>query len=70
MKRGQWKDKLTTNQLKIMDLIAADDRTSVTKLSAAVGISATAIENNLAKLKELGVLDREGDARTGQWKIL
>jgi ATP-dependent DNA helicase RecG len=70
VKRGAWKDKLSANQLKIMDLIAEDERTSVAKLSAAVGISTTAIENNLAKLKELGVLDREGDARTGSWRIL
>ncbi len=69
-KRDQWKDKLTANQMKIMDLIAEDERTTVAKLSAAVGISATATENNLAKLKDLDVLDREGDARTGRWKIL
>jgi ATP-dependent DNA helicase RecG len=32
-------------------------------------ISTTAVENNIAKLKEKGLLERAGTAKGGRWEI-
>ena len=53
-------DKLGDTKLKILELISADKNISISKLSEKVRISITAIENNLAKLKEKGLLKRIG----------
>lgn len=68
-RRAELKDKLSANQLKIMDLIAADPSVTIKKLSEVVGISTTSIDKNIVKLKGMSVLSREGDDRTGQWRI-
>jgi ATP-dependent DNA helicase RecG len=41
----------------------------LSKLSKIVGISQTAIENNISKLKESGVLKRIGPAKGGHWEV-
>jgi len=61
---------LTTYQLRIMDLIAEDPSISIALLSEALQVSRTTIDKHVAQLKELELLGREGDARTGQWIIL
>jgi ATP-dependent DNA helicase RecG len=35
-----------------------------------VGISQTAIENNISKLKNIGLLKRIGPAKGGHWEVL
>ncbi|WP_262502078.1 hypothetical protein [Polaribacter vadi] len=34
-----------------------------------IGLSATAIDNNLDSLKDLGLIKRVGSAKGGHWKI-
>jgi len=69
-KREKFLDILSGNQMKIMDLI--DDNPTITKnaLSAEVGISTTAIDNNIEKLRELGLLQRRGARKKGRWIIM
>lgn len=35
-----------------------------------VGISSTAIDNNITKLKKIGIIERIGPAKGGMWKII
>ena len=60
---------LTDNQQMIIEQIQLNNKISASKLSDIVGISKRKIEENLAKLKEQGVLQRVGGTR-GSWKVL
>ena len=66
--KGLVKD-LTSNQIKLLELI--ETRPSVTKEEMAkhIGISTTAIDNNIKTLKEKGILERVGGRKEGYWKI-
>lgn len=58
---------LTENQQKIIEQIKLNNTISATTLADKIGISRRKIEENLAKLKERGILDRVGGTR-GYWK--
>lgn len=60
---------LSENQQKIIEQIKLDNKISATKLSQIVGISKRKIEENLAKLKEMKVIDRVGGTR-GFWEVV
>lgn len=62
--------KLTANQQRIIDAIRAAPSTSAREFSTKVGISARKIEQNIAKLKQKGVLRRVGPARGGHWEVV
>jgi predicted HTH transcriptional regulator len=63
-------DKLGDNQIKILSEIKKDNTVSITTLSKKIGISTTAIENNISKLKSLGYLKRVGSAKSGHWAVI
>ena len=63
-------NKLGDTEKKILEQILADKNISISKLSEKVGISTTAIENNLTKLKEKGILKRIGKPKSGYWEII
>lgn len=44
--------------------------TATSELLQILGISETAVENNLAFLKENGYVERIGSKKTGYWKVL
>jgi Fic family protein len=67
-KGGSKVGNLSENQLKIREQIKLDNKISATKLSNIVGISKRKIEENLAKLKEMKMIDRVGGTR-GHWEI-
>ncbi|AAM31358.1 hypothetical protein MSMAW_2928 [Methanosarcina mazei WWM610] len=57
------------NQLEIIEKIINDPQISIVELSQRIGISTTAIENNIAKFKEKGILKRVGPAKGGHWEV-
>ena len=61
-------NNLTENQQRIIENIENNSKISAMKLSETLGISKRKIEENLAKLKELGMLKRIGGTR-GYWEI-
>jgi ATP-dependent DNA helicase RecG len=69
-KREKFKELLTENQIKIMDLIA--DNSVITKkvLSSTIGVGSTTIDNNIKKLKDMELLERIGSDKKGKWIIL
>ncbi len=59
---------LTANQKKIILEMKLDPKVSAQILSDKVGISKRKIEENIAKLKNMGKIKREGGTR-GNWKV-
>ncbi len=63
-------DRLGDNQLLILETINNKPTISLSKLSKIIGISQTAIEKNISKLKEIGILKRIGPAKGGHWEVV
>lgn len=63
-------EKLGENEAKICHFLKTGKYSTMTSLAAAIGISTTAVEKNVAKLKKKGVIRRVGPARGGHWEVL
>ncbi len=62
--------KLTDNQVMILELLLNNPHMAAPDLAEKVGITKRSVEENLAKLKKLNLLRREGPARGGHWEVL
>jgi len=60
---------LGINQQLILKEIEKNPFITAAEIAHKINISKTAVENNIAKLKELGVLQRVGARKNGYWKI-
>ena len=60
---------LGENQVKVIALILADRFTTTRKMAEIIGISTTAVENNISKLKDAGIINRVGTDRGGHWEV-
>lgn len=65
----RWVDNLTNNRVNIIKAIREDNKVSKRELEEIIGLSATAIDNNLDALKDIGLIERVGGAKGGYWKI-
>jgi len=65
-----WVEKLTDNRVKILREVHNNNKVTKKELEQAIGISASAIDNNINVLKYLGLLSREGSDKGGYWKII
>ncbi len=63
-------DGLVENQRKIVMLIASNPKISKQEMQKLIGISSTAIDKNIEKLKRIGIIERVGPAKGGIWKII
>lgn len=61
--------KLGINQQLILKEIEKNPFITAVEIAHKINISKTAVENNIAKLKELGILQRVGARKNGYWKI-
>ena len=62
-------EKLSLNQQKIIEHIKKKPSISARELSSLIGISQRKIEENIAKLKSMSILERIGSAKKGEWRI-
>ncbi len=62
--------KLVESQIKILLLISENSKITKKEMSEVIGISTTAIDKNIDKLKSLGVLKRIGPDKGGYWEIV
>lgn len=62
-------ERLGETRLRILDIIKEDSFIAIPKIAATVGVSETAIQNNLAWLKAHGFVRRVGGARGGHWEV-
>ena len=63
-------EKLGENESKICHFLKTGKYSTMTSLAVAIGISTTAVEKNIAKLKKKGAIRRVGPARGGHWEVL
>ena len=61
---------LVESQKKIIKLIEENPYISKSELSKKVGISTTAIDKNILKLKDKGLLKRVGPDKGGYWQVM
>ena len=62
--------ELVESQIKILLMVIETPRISKREMSEVIGISTTAIDKNIEKLKSLGVLRRVGTATGGHWEVV
>jgi len=63
-------EKLGEKQKLILDAISRNQKVSIRRISEIVGVSQTAIENNIKILKQKGLIKRVGPAKGGHWEIV
>lgn len=63
-------EHLTKNQNLILNFIQLNQNISANELSMQVGISKRKIEENIHKLKDIGLLKRIGPAKGGHWQVV
>jgi len=61
--------KVTENQSTILSVMRKNLHITVKELADIVGISERKIKENINKLKKINLLEREGPARSGYWKV-
>ena len=62
--------KLVENQLKIVLLILEDEKITKNRMSEILNISNTAVDKNILKLKNLGIVKRVGPDKGGHWEVI
>ena len=62
-------ESLSDNQRQILALLAANPRMAAREVAERIGISSRKVEQNIARLKELGLLERIGPAKGGYWRL-
>lgn len=63
-------DTVTDRLSKIVEFIEINDRVSVSELASKLKVSGRTVLRDIEKLKEKKILKREGDEKTGYWKML
>jgi len=62
-------DNLSVNQIGIIKQIKENKNISAREMAGVIGISQRKIEENISKLKIMGILKREGSAKAGFWLV-
>lgn len=62
-------NNLTDNRVSIIKAIHENSKVSKRELESIVGLSATAIDNNIDILKNKGLIERVVSTKGGHWKI-
>lgn len=58
------------SSVKILEAIKGNEKITAKEIAESIGLSLRAVEKQLAKLKQDGVLNRIGPDKGGHWKIL
>lgn len=66
---GTASPKLSETQLTIIELMQQEPEITIQVLAGLVGISTTAIENHIRKLRQLGLVARVGGRKQGHWQV-
>ncbi len=61
---------LSDKQIQLLQLVHKKPSITISDLSTQIGISNTAIDKNIKKLKKLNILKRVGNDREGNWVVV
>ena len=62
--------KLTERQQKILDIIKMSPTISAHRMSEILSVSRRTIERDISKMKEIGILQRNGNDNDGVWVVI
>ena len=62
--------KLTERQITILEIMVQQPSVSATEMSQRLSFSLRTIQRDISELKEMGILDRVGGDKGGEWKIV
>jgi len=62
--------KLTENQALIINCLNENIYSSAKEIAIKIGVSQRKVEENIAKLKKKGLLNRIGPAKGGHWQVI
>jgi len=65
-----WEHKINNTQLNLIELIHNNPNLTNAQMAAELNLSKPAIEKNIAKLKEIGLLQRIGSDKEGSYSII
>ena len=60
---------INETQRKIRDLMAANPKITAEQIATVIGVTKRQVESNISKLKELGIVIREGARKNGHWIV-
>jgi ATP-dependent DNA helicase RecG len=63
-------EKLTENQALIINCLNENIFSSAKEIAMKIGVSQRKVEENIAKLKKKGLLNRIGPAKGGYWQVI
>lgn len=63
-------ENLSENQKQIIELVRRDKYITAFVIAKEIDISHRKVQENMAKLKEMGILKRIGPAKGGHWQII
>lgn len=61
--------QLSDNQRKILEMMREKRDLTLTEIAMKIGISKRKLVDNTNKIKQLGLLERIGNPKTGYWKV-
>ncbi len=61
---------ISSNERLVLSVVRESEKATYEEISIAVGLSPRRVEQVLARLKEIGVLERVGSKKSGSWKVL
>ena len=62
--------QLSERQITIIELMFLNPSISAKEMSQKLSLTSRTIERDIAKIKKLGIVEREGDDHGGTWKVL
>jgi ATP-dependent DNA helicase RecG len=65
----RWVDTLSENRIEILKNIYLNPKISKRELESIIGLNGSAIDKNIDFLKDLGLLERKGNTKSGHWII-
>ena len=62
--------ELNSTQQEIVKLLSKNNQLSAAKLAEKIGVASRNIESNIKKLREYGLLVRNGSPKSGYWEVV
>ena len=62
-------DNINDTQIKILELIGNDPRITTESIAQSLGLSDSGVRKNIKQLRDIGILERKGARKNGEWVI-
>jgi len=63
-------ENISRNQMLIIELLDKNKNITANEIALQIGISHRKVQENMAKLKEIGIIKRIGPAKGGHWQVV